>query len=91
MIMAAVRTEGHGPIVVMKRDDQAQKGGYSARSWQWAMEDMLPQLPDNRFYLLQDNAPIQVAKSSRKWLRDHKIEWVRILPYSPNLNCIKHA
>jgi len=59
MIQAAVCRQGHSPIVVMKRDPQAPKKGYSANSWRWAMEEMLPKLPQDGFYLLQDNAPIQ--------------------------------
>ncbi|KAK5092051.1 hypothetical protein LTR70_007918 [Exophiala xenobiotica] len=33
MIQAAIQKKGHGPIVVMKRDPEAKKKGYSARSY----------------------------------------------------------
>ena len=59
MIQACIGRKGHGPCVVMKRDPEAKKNGYSARSYRWALEEMLPDLPQDGFHLLQDNAPIQ--------------------------------
>lgn len=91
MIMGFVSGEGRGPIIVMKRDPESKKNGFTANSYRWAMEEALPQLPTTGFYLLQDNAPIHTAKKSRAWIKEQKITWVRIPANSPDLNVIENA
>jgi transposase len=53
-------------------------------------EHLLPQYPNQRFRLQQDNAPIHNAKNTIKWLRDFGVSLLPgYPPYSPELNPIE--
>jgi transposase len=39
---------------------------------------------------IQDNARIHIAKKVKKWFKDKGISVMEWLPYSPDLNLIKH-
>ena len=40
---------------------------------------------------MQDNAPIHKSKLVAKWFKENVIDMIDWLPYSPDLNPIKHA
>jgi hypothetical protein len=40
---------------------------------------------------MQDNAPIYTAKLVKEWFEMNGIDTTDWLPYSPDLNLIKHA
>jgi transposase len=39
---------------------------------------------------MQDNAPVHVSKTSKKWLSDNRINLIDWLPQSPDMNPIEN-
>ena len=39
---------------------------------------------------MHDNAPIYAANTTTEFFKEHDITLIEWLPYSPNLNLIKH-
>jgi transposase len=91
MICASIINGKKGPVVVMDRDEDAKKKGYSARSYQWALEAIIPSVYEPGRVLLQDNASIHTAKSTKKWLRTRGVPLHLIPPHSPDCNGIEHC
>jgi len=76
--------------VIMDRDFQAKKQGYSGRSYIQTLEKgLLPHYKPLQAFV-QDNAPIHNCKESKKWLESHGIWVLEWPPYSPDLNPIEH-
>ena len=82
---------GRSDLVVLSRDFQSAKMGYSAASYIALLEEVLPDYYQPGFIFMQDNAPIHCARSTKEWLERHGI-WVLEgwPPCSPDLNPIEH-
>ncbi|KAK7555139.1 hypothetical protein IWX91DRAFT_347109 [Phyllosticta citricarpa] len=52
----------HSDLVVMERDPEAKKNGYSANSYIQVLNKMIPTLWEPGMEFMQDNAPIHKAK-----------------------------
>ena len=78
-------------LVVIERDNEAPKGGYSAKLYIKVLEDQIPRIYELGFQFMQDNALIYIAKIIAKWFKENVVEVINWPPYSPNLNPIKHA
>jgi hypothetical protein len=57
----------------MERDPKAPRGGYTSRSYIWALEEgLLPEYEPGTFFQ-QDNARIHVSKLVKDWFEEHGI------------------
>lgn len=81
---------GRSPLVIMTRDSSAKRNGYTAWSYQQALEEGL--LPDYRpgELFMQDNACVHTARTSKDFLEIHGVHTIEWPPYSPDLNPIEH-
>jgi transposase len=81
---------GRSPLIIMERDFESKKNGYSGRSYTQTLEEgLLPQyLPGHIF--MHDNAPIHNSNWTKEWLETYGIWTLEWPPYSPDLNPIEH-
>jgi len=77
--------------VVIERDKEAPKGGYSTKLYIKVLEDQIPQIYEPGLQFMQDNTPIYTAKIVAKWFKENVMEVINWPPYSPDLNLIKYA
>lgn len=83
---SALRSE----LVVMERDEESLRKGYSANSYLQTLRDGLRPIYEGELFM-QDNAPIHTASKSTAWLhRNHILFMTNWPPYSPDLNPIEH-
>jgi len=81
---------GRSELIILDRDFESKKHGYSANSYIDVLEEAIPTLWEPGFYFMQDNAPIHKAKKTMKWFEDRGILLLEWPPYSPDLNPIEH-
>ena len=90
MIYAAFWYDGHSELIVMERDILAQREGYSAQSYIWALEEGLIPICEPLDIYQMDNTLIHTSNFVKEWLETHSV-WTLDFPlYSPNLNPIEH-
>jgi transposase len=77
-------------LVVMERDPDAPRGGYSARSYISALEPIFDQIWEPGMLFMHDNAGIYSARLTQEWLRNRGVELLPLPPYSPDLNPTEH-
>jgi transposase len=77
-------------LVIMERDPDTSRGGYSAQSYIKALKK--GQLPywQRSQYFMQDNAGIHRLRAVLAFLHCHRIQPIIWPAYSPNLNPIEH-
>jgi len=92
MVSAAFWGEGErSDLLILERDFESKKHGYSANSYLTLLEDLvLPNYTDGLIFM-QDNAPIHTARKVTAWFAEHGIRLTDWPPYSPDLNPIEHA
>jgi len=81
---------GRSDLIVMERDPDAPKGGYSAQSYLKVLEDQLPGIWEPGLIYMQDNAPIHKARIITTFLRENGVKVLKWPPFSPDLNPIEH-
>jgi transposase len=81
---------GRADLHLMSRDEDAPRGGYSARSYIRVLEDLMPQSYEPGMLFLQDNSSLHTSGLARTWLQENAISLLPIPPYSPDLNCIEN-
>ena len=91
MIWGAIWIGGRSDLVVMERDSNSPKNGYTANSYLKVLDDQLSDDWLEEMHFVQDNAPIHTAKSVKDWFSNHRINVVEWPPYSPDLNPIEHV
>lgn len=93
MVRAAILDDGMSDLLVLRRDLEAKRQGYSANSYlQVPRDGLLPIYNRNHIYQ-QDGAPIHTAKkkNSQKSFEEYAIRLLKNLPpYSPDLKPIEH-
>jgi transposase len=89
MIWGAIWIGGRSEIVIMERDPDTPRQGYSAASYIRVLEDQLPQWYEPGMTFMQDNARIHTARAVRNWLEEHGVAVTDWPPYSPDLNPIE--
>jgi transposase len=78
------------PLVIMERDPDALRGGYSSQSYIQALtEGLLPHWRRSQQFM-QDNARVHTSRLTRAWLAEHYITPITWPAYSPDLNPIEH-
>ena len=90
MIYAAFWYDGRSELIAMERDVLAQREGYSARSYIWALEEGLMPVYEPLDIYQMDNAPIHMSNLVKEWLETHGVWTLDFPPYSPDLNPIEH-
>lgn len=95
MVWAAIWLDERGyprrsDLIIMQRDPDAPRGGYSAQSYIQALQQgLLPHWrPSQRF--MHDNARIHTAQVVANFMANHEIQPIEWPPYSPDLNPIEH-
>jgi hypothetical protein len=77
-------------LVIMERDPDALRNGYTARSYIAALEEgLLPYYRQSQLFM-QDNARIHTSRAVRAFMAEHYITVMNWPPYSPDLNPIEH-
>src|SRR5262249_15042686 len=70
---------------------RAPRNGYSAWSYQMALQEGLLPVYDGTLRFQQDNSGLHNAASTQTWLQEHGVEYIDWPPFSPDLNPIEHA
>jgi transposase len=77
-------------LVIMERDPDAKRGGYSSNSYIKALrEGLLPRWRQGQLFM-QDNASIHTSGKSIRWMAARGITPIEWPAYSPDLNPIEH-
>lgn len=91
MIWAAFSiTGGRSECVIMERDEEAAKNGFTARSYLHVLQEHMPTIYEPGLIFMQDNARIHTAKIIKQYFQESTIELLKHPPYSPDLNPIEH-
>lgn len=91
MVWAAISIRGGASdLIILDRDFESKKMGFSAKSYLAVLERALPTLWEPGFTFMQDNAPIHKAKAVTQWFTDMAIPVMGWPPHSPDLNPIEH-
>lgn len=91
MVWAGIWKEGRTDLVVMERDPEARRNGFTARSYQNALSEGLLPVYDGTRRFQQDNARIHNFGGTPEWLQINGIEYIDWPPHSPDLNPIEHV
>lgn len=77
-------------LVIMDRDLDAKKRGYSSKSYMEALtKGLLPHYRRSQLFM-QDNAGIHTSRAVRLFHLNHHINCIKWPAYSPDLNPIEH-
>jgi len=90
MIWGAIWIGGRLDLVIMVRDPESKKNGYSARSYHAILGDQLPKQWKFKMKFKQDNAPIRTARIIKQWFKDPEISLLEWPPYSNDMNPIEN-
>lgn len=78
-------------MAIMERDLESKGKGFTARSYQQALGEVLQDNYRPGTFFQQDNAKIHVARTTRDWFEERGI-WVIDWPaHSPDQNPIEHV
>ena len=91
MVFGSIWEGGRSDLVIMERDPDSRGKGFTARSYQWALDEVLhPNYRPGTFFQ-QDNARIHTARTTQDWFLERGI-WVIDWPaHSPDQNPIEHV
>lgn len=91
MVWGMIWIGGRSTLVIIERDETSRRRGYSAKSYQKALEEGLLPFYNKTRHFQQDNAGIHRAKTIEEWLMARGISWVEWPAHSPDLNPIEHC
>jgi transposase len=90
MIWGAIWLGSRSDLVVMERDEDAPRGGYTARSYLKVLEDQIPRIYEPNLIFMKDGARIHTAELIKNWLEENNISTLPWPAYSPDLNPIEN-
>lgn len=90
MVWAAVWGSRRSELVRLERDFEAQKHGYTSRSYLALLDEMIPTIWEPGLVFMQDNAPIHSSRVVKNWFDENQITLMDWPPHSPDLNPIEH-
>jgi transposase len=91
MVWGAIWLGGRSELIIMERDPDAPKNGYTSWSYIEALElGLLPEYDAGRIFQ-QDNAKIHVSNATKEWFESHGIWVIDWPPHSPDMNPIEHV
>ena len=91
MVWAAIWLNGRTQLVIMTRDEDARRRGFSSASYIQALEEGLLPVYNGTRYFQQDNAAIHRSERTTAFLHHAAIAWIDWPPHSPDLNPIEHV
>jgi hypothetical protein len=91
MVWAAITRDNKSKLVMIERDSSLARNGYTAKSYQKALQEGLLPFYNSTCRFQQDNARIHNFGGTPEWLQVHGIEYIDWPPYSPDLNPIEHV
>ncbi|THC88386.1 hypothetical protein EYZ11_012163 [Aspergillus tanneri] len=91
MVWGSIWRGGRSKLVVMERDENSPRNGYTARSYIKTLEDGLIEHYKPGTPFQQDNAKIHTAELTQEWFELHGIWVIKWPPHSPDLNPIEHV
>lgn len=91
MIWGAIWLGGHSDVVIMTRNGEAKRNGYSANSYLAVLDRTIERCWQPSMTFMQDNAPIHTAKKVAAWFKDRAMPVLDWAPYSPGSNPIEHV
>ena len=91
MVWAAIHLGGRSDLIIMERDPDAPRNGYTANSYIKALsEGLLPIYFGDREFQ-QDNAPIHGKWTVDEFFMEKGIVVIDWPPHSPDINPIEHV
>ena len=66
MIWGAIYGDGHSDVMIMDRDPDSEKSGYTANSYLTVLRDQLPRIYEPGMTFMQDGVSIHTAKKVKK-------------------------
>jgi DDE superfamily endonuclease len=91
IVWGAIWLGGRSDLVLMERDKESERGGYSANSYLKILDEEMPKCFEPGRVFMQDNASIHIAKKVAQWFEDNGILILDWPPYSPDMNPIEHV
>ena len=90
MFWAAFGFGCRSDLVVMEGDQNAKRGGVTAKVYLEVLAEYLPTILEHDSVFMQDNAPIHKAHKVTAFFAEMGIEVMPWPPYSPDLNPIEN-
>ena len=91
MIWGAIWLGGKSNLVILERDLESEREGYSSRSYIKLLDDQMERIWSPSMSIMQDNAANHTARVVTAWFEEHVIPLCEWPPYSPELNPIEHV
>ena len=90
IIQAAIQGTKRSKLIIILRDSQSKREGYSVNSYIKVLEEAIPTCWEPGRIFMQDNAYIHKVGKVKKWFTDQGIPLLNWPPYSPDLNLIEY-
>lgn len=90
MMWGAIWKGGRSDLVVMERDQESKRKGFTTKSYLKTLEKALLPYYDGTRDFQQDNAPIHKSHTAMKWFVNNMIELMDWPAHSPDLAPIEH-
>ena len=91
MIWAAIWGTECSELIIMSRDSQSKREGYSANSYIKVLEEVISTCWESDLIFMQDNASIYKTGKVKKWFGEQGIPLLNWPPYLSDLNPTKHC
>jgi transposase len=91
MVWAAIWKGGRSRLVVMTRDEEAKRRGFTSQSYIQALEEGLLPVYDGTRHFQQDNAAIHRSAVTDTFMLNNAISLIEWPSHSPDLNPIEHV
>jgi DDE superfamily endonuclease len=73
MVWGAIWHKGRSDLVIIERDEESKRGGYSANSYITILAENMPNCFNPGMSFMQDNARIHTVKKIDAWFKENAI------------------